>query len=81
MPNGEAKLIDDEAREVEAGQRGEICIRGPNVSLGYWRNEGATRETIDEQGWLRTGDVATRDRDGFIWIVDRKKVSLGSPRQ
>ncbi|POR33805.1 Putative 4-coumarate--CoA ligase 2 [Tolypocladium paradoxum] len=73
MPNCEAKLIDDQGREVDVGQRGELCIRGPNVSLGYWRNESATREIIDEQGWLRTGDVATCNRDGFIWIVDRKK--------
>ncbi|KND93723.1 putative 4-coumarate--CoA ligase 2 [Tolypocladium ophioglossoides CBS 100239] len=80
MPNCEAKLIDNEGREVEVGQRGELCVRGPNVTLGYWRNESATREIIDEQGWLRSGDVAICNKDGFFWIVDRKKVSFSCPR-
>lgn len=75
MPNSQCKLIDDEGREVTSGTPGELCIKGPNVCMGYWKNEKATRETIQD-GWLRTGDIAVRNQDGFFWIVDRKKVSL-----
>ena len=55
------------------GERGEICVRGPNICLGYWRNEKATNETFDDERFLRTGDVAVRDEKGWYWIVDRKK--------
>ncbi|KHO11198.1 hypothetical protein MAA_11276 [Metarhizium robertsii ARSEF 23] len=72
MPNSHCKLLDDEGQEVGIDTPGELCIKGPNVCLGYWRNEKATRETI-QNGWLRTGDVAIRNKDGLFWIVDRKK--------
>ncbi|KAL9130366.1 MAG: hypothetical protein Q9217_001424 [Psora testacea] len=72
-PNSEAKLLDDEGREVRRGERGEIYIRGPNVSPGYWKNEQATKETMLKDGWLRTGDVAIANEDGWFWIVDRLK--------
>lgn len=72
-PNCEVKLVDDEGKEVGVEERGEVCVRGPNVCLGYWRNERATREAFDEEGFLRTGDVAVRDEGGRYWIVDRKK--------
>ena len=72
-PNCECKLLDDEDKEVADGQPGELYIRGPNVCLGYWRNPEATKETISSDGWLRTGDVAVC-RNGWFWIVDRKKV-------
>ncbi|PVH95803.1 acetyl-CoA synthetase-like protein [Periconia macrospinosa] len=71
-PNCECKLLDDEGNEVGDGQPGELYIRGPNVCLGYWRNPEATKETLLEDGWLRTGDVAVC-RNGWFWIVDRKK--------
>lgn len=71
-PNSEMKLVDEDGNEVAAGERGEICVRGPNICLGYWRNEKATKETFDEEGFLRTGDVAIMDK-GWYWIVDRKK--------
>ncbi|KID63913.1 4-coumarate:coenzyme A ligase, partial [Metarhizium hybridum] len=73
MPNSHCKLLDDQGQEVGIDTPGELCIKGPNVCLGYWRNEKATRETI-QNGWLRTGDVAIRNKDGLFWIVDRKKV-------
>ncbi|KAF4594461.1 4-coumarate-CoA ligase 2 [Ophiocordyceps camponoti-floridani] len=73
MPGCEAKLVDDHGREVGVGQSGEMYIRGPNMCQGYWRNERATRELIDGEGWLRTGDVAICDADGWFSIVDRKK--------
>ncbi|OQO15166.1 hypothetical protein B0A48_00548 [Cryoendolithus antarcticus] len=72
-PNSEMKLIDEEGKEVGPGERGEIHVRGPNVCIGYWRNEKATKETFDDEGFLRTGDVAVRDENGWFWIVDRKK--------
>lgn len=72
-PNSEIKLVDESGKEVEVGERGEICVRGPNICIGYWRNEKATKETFDEYGFLTTGDVAIRDDKGWYWIVDRKK--------
>lgn len=72
-PNASIKLVDDEGREVGPGEHGEIRVKGPNICMGYWRNEKATEETFDEEGYLRTGDVAVRDEEGLFWIVDRKK--------
>ena len=72
-PNAEMKLMDDNEKEVGVGERGEIYVKGPNICLGYWRNEKATKETFDSEGFLKTGDVAVRDENGWYWIVDRKK--------
>ncbi|KAF4472642.1 4-coumarate- ligase 2 [Fusarium albosuccineum] len=72
-PNCECKLVDEEGHEVGVGKPGEILIRGPNICLGYWRNEAATRDIFDSDGYLRTGDIAVRDDKDFFWIVDRKK--------
>lgn len=72
--NCEAKLLDEEGKEVSVGERGELFIRGPQVCLGYWRNEEATKDSIDAEGWLKTGDVAICNDKGWFWIVDRKKV-------
>ena len=74
MPNCEIKLIDEDGKEAGTGERGEIFIKGPNVSPGYWKNEKATRETMLEGGWLRSGDVAINDERGWFYIVDRLKV-------
>jgi 4-coumarate--CoA ligase len=83
-PNCECKLLDDDGKEVDVGKPGEMYIRGPNVCLRYWRNEEATSECLDQEGWLKTGDIAVCNNDGYFWIVDRKKVvlpqiSLSSP--
>lgn len=67
-------LLDDEGKEVTPGEPGEIYVRGPNVCVGYWKNEGATKESLSAEGWLKTGDVAIVDKQGRFWIVDRKKV-------
>ncbi|CAG9943090.1 unnamed protein product [Clonostachys rosea f. rosea IK726] len=67
-PNCECRLVDDDGNEVKTGSPGEIHIRGPNICLGYWRNEAATKETLDEDGWLKTGDIAICDEKGFFWI-------------
>lgn len=72
-PNCECKLLDDDGKVVVAqGAPGEMYVRGPQVCLGYWKNEAATKETIDGDDWLKTGDIAVV-KDNWFWIVDRKK--------
>lgn len=73
VPNTEIKLLDDDGRDVAIGERGEIYARGPQIALGYWRNEKSTLESFDSEGWYRTGDVGMVDKKGFFWILDRKK--------
>ncbi len=67
------KVIDDEGNELPLGERGELCIKGPQVMKGYWQQPDATAQTLDADGWLKTGDIAVIDPDGFTRIVDRKK--------
>ncbi|MCP4869621.1 MAG: 4-coumarate--CoA ligase family protein [Proteobacteria bacterium] len=69
----EARVVDDEGNDVEPGSPGEIWVRGPQVMKGYLNNPDATAITIDADGWLHTGDVATVDADGHTFIVDRLK--------
>ncbi len=75
IPYVEARIgaLEDSRQTAPAGEPGELLIRGPIVPMGYYGNEAATKEAFDEDGWFRTGDVATRDEDGFLWVVDRKK--------
>ena len=72
VPSTEAKLVDDEDNEVPHGEPGELCVRGPQVMLGYWQRPDSTDEIIKD-GWLHTGDIAVMDDEGFLRIVDRKK--------
>ena len=67
------KIIDDDGNELPIGEKGELCVKGPQVMKGYWLREDATKEVLDDQGWLRTGDIAIIQEDGYIRIVDRKK--------
>jgi long-chain acyl-CoA synthetase len=65
--------VDDPGREMSLGERGELCIRGPNVMKGYWKNPAATAESMTADGFFRTGDVGYMDEDGYVYIVDRTK--------
>ncbi len=74
LPNTALKCIDDEGNEVPLGERGELCVQGPQVMKGYWKLPDASREAFTTDGqWLKTGDVAIIEEDGFIRIVDRIK--------
>ncbi len=68
----EVKIMDDDLNELAAGERGEICIKGRANMLSYLNNPEATAETLKD-GWLRTGDIAYMDEEGYSYIVDRKK--------
>jgi len=73
VPGTAMKVIDDNGVEQPLGERGELCIKGPQVMMGYWQRPEASAEALDAEGWLKTGDIAVIDDDGFISIVDRKK--------
>ncbi len=65
--------IEDGTTEMPVGESGELLIKGPQVMKGYWNKPDATAETLTEDGWLHTGDIAEMDEDGYFAIVDRKK--------
>ena len=73
VPGLEVRLVDEDGDDVLIGDSGELWVRGPNVFAGYWGDEEATRRAINEDGWLVTGDVATVDDDGYLYLVDRVK--------
>ncbi len=73
LPSTEYKLLDDDGNEVALGERGEVCIRGPQVMKGYWQRPDETAKVMTIDGFLKTGDVGVADTDGYFKIVDRKK--------
>jgi fatty-acyl-CoA synthase len=68
----QVRLLDDDGCEVAEGAVGEICVRGPIVMQGYWNKPEETAQAL-RHGWLYTGDMARRDADGYLYIVDRSK--------
>ncbi|WP_406165342.1 AMP-binding protein [Streptomyces sp. NBC_00996] len=68
----EVRLLDDRGQDVAPGEIGELAVRGPNVMKGYWNRPEETAASIPD-GWLRSGDLARQDDDGYLYIVDRKK--------
>ncbi|WP_434772234.1 long-chain-fatty-acid--CoA ligase FadD1 [Pseudomonas entomophila] len=73
VPSTLCKIVDDEGRELPQGETGELCVKGPQVMKGYWQRQEATDEVLDREGWLKTGDIALIEPDGYLRIVDRKK--------
>ncbi|OLS59470.1 long-chain-fatty-acid--CoA ligase FadD2 [Pseudomonas putida] len=73
VPGTAFKVTDDDGNEMPLGERGELCIKGPQVMKGYWQRPDASAEALDAEGWFKTGDIAVIDPDGFTRIVDRKK--------
>ncbi|MEM7015720.1 MAG: AMP-binding protein [Pseudomonadota bacterium] len=72
-PYQEIKVIDETGQVVKIGEKGELCCRGYSVMRGYWNDEERTRETIDDAGWLHSGDLAQMDDEGYVQIVGRIK--------
>ena len=73
LPGTLLKTVDDDNNETPFGERGELCVKGPQVMRGYWQRPDDTRKSMTDDGYLRTGDVAVIQEDGYIRIVDRKK--------
>ncbi|MGH8328734.1 MAG: AMP-binding protein, partial [Steroidobacteraceae bacterium] len=73
IPSTEVSIRDDTGQELELGQSGEICVRGPQVMRGYWERPEETAKVMLPEGWLRTGDIGRMDERGYLYIQDRKK--------
>ncbi|MCB2082293.1 MAG: AMP-binding protein, partial [Rickettsiales bacterium] len=75
LPQTEIAIEDPEKPEhfLPQGERGELCVRGPQVMKGYWRRPYETDDVMIKEGWLRTGDIAYMDEEGYVFIVDRRK--------
>ncbi len=69
----ECKVIDEEGNAQPVGETGELCVKGPQVMHGYWQRPEETAKVLGDDGWLRTGDMARMDEQGYFYIVDRKK--------
>jgi fatty-acyl-CoA synthase len=72
-PGVEVRIVDAKGQDCANGAAGELWVRGENVTSGYWGLPGDTASGIDPEGWLRSGDIAKLDAEGFLWLIDRKK--------
>ncbi len=73
IPSTRATVRDEDGSDLAMGEVGELCIHGPQVMVGYWQRPEETAQVLGEDGWLRTGDMARMDEQGYFYIVDRKK--------
>jgi len=73
VPSTEVSIQDDDGNHLKTGEVGELCVRGPQVMKGYWNRPDETAKVLSADGWLRTGDIARIDENGYVYIVDRKK--------
>ncbi len=73
VANTLSRIVDSEGHDLGVDEEGELLVKGPQVMMGYLNNPGATADTIDEDGWLHTGDLARIDSEGYMYIVDRVK--------
>ncbi len=69
----ECRVIDSDGKAVDVDETGELCVKGPQVMKGYWNRPEETAKVLDDEGWLKTGDMARMDAKGYFYIVDRKK--------
>jgi fatty-acyl-CoA synthase len=67
------RIVDEDGQDLAAGEAGEIWLSGPNVTPGYWNRPDETAQSFTSDGWFRTGDIARRDEDGFVSLIDRRK--------
>jgi long-chain acyl-CoA synthetase len=72
LPGTDVRLVDEHGHDVPPGQAGELLVRGPQVMRGYWQRDDETAHVLRD-GWFATGDIATMDDEGYLYIVDRKK--------
>ncbi len=72
-PGVQTKIVDANEDALPPGEAGELLIRGPNLTSGYWRREAETAAAFTADGWFRTGDIAVANADGYHWLVDRRK--------
>lgn len=73
VPSTDIRILDDDGNDLGVGEPGELCVKGPQVMKGYWQRPEATAEVMTADGYLKTGDIAVLQPDGFLRIVDRKK--------
>lgn len=73
IPSTDLAVMDEDGARAPTGEIGELCVRGPQVMRGYWNRPDETAKVLDEDGWLRTGDMGRMDEKGYVYIVDRKK--------
>ncbi|MCU0268532.1 MAG: AMP-binding protein [Acidimicrobiales bacterium] len=73
LPGMQVRLVDSDGEDVLVGDAGEVWVRGPNIFAGYWNDPVATADALTDDGWLRTGDIAVVDDDGYLFLVDRAK--------
>ncbi len=73
VPSTEVSIQDEDGNILPLGESGELCVRGPQVMKGYWQRPEETANVLNSEGWLKTGDVAKIDENGFVYIVDRLK--------